>query len=94
MDSPGGPAQHQVHTHKLVHYKGAESAHQSFNLGASFLRALRLHDRSYLQAVRGEVGEARLVLRGCVLAIEIIFLSVLDMARENRLGERRTLTSL
>ena len=94
MDPPSRPAEHQIHSPESVRYKGAESSHQGVDLWTSIFRALGLHVGVYLETVRREAGEMGLVCRGCVLAVEVIFLPVLDMTRQNRFWKKRALAAL
>ena len=74
--------------------KSAESSYQGVDLWTSIFRALCLHIGIYLETVRREVGKMGLIRRGRVLAIEVSFLPVLDLTRQNRLGKERALVVL
>ena len=64
------------------------------DFGASIFRALSLHIGIDLEIVRREVGEAGLGRRERVLAVEVGFLPVLDMTRQDGFRKERDLAAL
>ena len=94
LDPPSHPAEDWIHSPESVRYKSTEPSHQGVDFRASIFRALSLHVGVHLEIVRREVGEAGLVRRGCVLAVEVGFLPVLDMTRQDGFRKERTLTAL
>ena len=77
-----------------MRHKSAKPAHQGVDFRTSIFRTLCLHVGVYLETVKREVGKMGLVRRGHVLAIEVSFLPVLDMTRQNWLGKERALAAL